>query len=665
MGTEERLARLGRYRVLALAHEGEQSRVYRCYDPALTRQLAVKVARPDAPNPARARRRLLLEARVRAAGLHRAVLPLYQLRHTVVGPALVGPWVPGTPLASRIGRGKPAPPSLAVALVEEIGGALDALHGAGWWHGDVSPANVLVGADGHLVLIDFGAARRLGRRPVDDRVLFTTPLVTAPEVWAKRPVRPQSDLYSLAVLLYAALVGRYPFAPDTPERLRDRHRGEEPAWPAGLDPAVRAVLARGLAKDPTARFASGAEMAAALRAALGARRSSDTGELAETASAFFAAPAREPPGEEALAATAARLEQFAAGLSEGERAALDALLRSARLATARATVASARVTMHLLAPAAALLALEACGAARRLADGPASAEELAARCAVPARPLRRLLAALAALGVLIPEGERYALTPALALAYTAPAGGGAVAGPIAQAAAFWAHLPRWVQTGAPYLSMDQPDGFLYAEVADTLDALHAEAAAELAGRLRAHGLVPPGAAILDIGAGSAVWSRAVAVSDPRAMVTAVDRVRVLAVARAYAEAAGMGHRFTAIGGDWRDAPLSNDAYDLAILANICHLADETEVPRLLGRAATALRPGGLIAVVDTIPDDSQGPQLEALLQALQLGLRTAGGGVYTVQQYHAWLAGVGCPVVATWPLAATGGRLTALLARRA
>ncbi len=665
MDTEERAARLGRYRVLALVHEGEQSRVYRCHDPTLTRELAVKVARPDAPNPAHARRRLLLEARLRAANLHPAVLPLYRLLRTAAGPALVGPWVPGTPLTAHIGQGQPAPASLAVALAEEIGGALDALHAAGWWHGDVSPANVLVGRDGHLVLIDFGAARRLGRRPFDGRVLFTTPLVTAPEVWANRPVGPQSDLYSLAVLLYAALVGRYPFVPDTPERLRDRHRSEEPAWPPGLDPSVRAVLARGLAKEPAARFASGAEMAAALRDALGARRASETDDLTEMASAFFAAPVRKQLGEEALLAATARLEQFAAGLGGGERAVLDALLRSARLATARATVASARVTMHLLAPAAALLALEACGAARRLAEGPASAEELAARCAVPARPLRGVLAVLAALGVLVREGEQYALTPPLALMYTVPAGDGVAAGPIAQAAAFWAHLPQWVRSGVPYLSMDQPDGAPYAEVADTLDALHAEAAAELAGRLRAHGLVPPGAALLDLGAGSAVWSRAVAVSDPRATVTAVDRAPVLAVARAYAEAVGLDTRFTAIAGDWRDAPIPNGAYDLAILANICHLEDEIEVPRLLGRAVAALRPGGLIVLVDTIPDDSQGPQLEALLQALQLGLRTAGGGVYVLQQYRAWLAGVGCPVVTAWPLQATGGWLTALLARRA
>lgn len=665
MGTGHQIARVGRYRVLALVHEGEQSRVYRCHDPTLARELAVKVARPDAPTPARARRRLLLEARLRAANRHPAVLPLYRLLRTAAGPALVGPWVPGTPLTAHIGQGQPAPASLALTLAEEIGGALDALHAAGWWHGDVSPANVLLGADGRPVLIDFGAARRLGRRPFDGRVLFTTPLVTAPEVWANRPVRPESDLYSLAVLLYAALIGWYPFAADAPERLRDCHIREEPVWPAALDPAVRAVLARGLAKEPAARFASGAELAAALRVALGGL-SPYKADAAETASAFFTTPARSHGSDDALSTAAARLEQFAAALDESERVALGALLETARLAAARAFAASARVAMRLLAPAAALLALESSGAVWQLAHGPVSADELAVRCGIPVQPLRRVLAVLAAVDVLVRDGDRYALTPPLVSAYSTPLGSGATAGPMAQAAAFWAHLPRWVQTGIPYLHMDRPDGAVYAEVADVLDALHAETAVEFAGRLRAAGLLPPGAAILDIGAGSAVWSRTVAVSDPEATVTAVDRSLVLEVARAYAAAAGMAARFTALAADWRDAPLPDGAYDLAILANICHLEDEHEVPRLLGRAVAAIRPGGLVAVVDTIPDEyAQEPPLDALLQALQLGMRTAGGGVYTLQQYHAWLEGAGCRVIAAWPLQASGGILTTLLARRA
>lgn len=666
MGTGERAERLGRYRVLALVHEGEQSRVYRCYDPALARELALKVARPDAPDPARARRRLLREARLRAADVHRAVLPLYQLQRMVLGPVLVGPWVSGRPLAALIGQGAPAPASLALALADEIGGALDALHASGWWHGDVSPANILVEADGRLVLTDFGTARRLGRRPFDGRRLFTTPLVTAPEVWENRPVRPQSDLYSLAVLLYTALLGRYPFAPDTPERLRDRHRGQEPPWPPWVDPAVRDVLARGLAKDPARRFVSGAELAAAVRAALGAPGPLPTEPPAELTNAFFTLPAHARPDTEPLVTLAARLEQFAAGLEQGERAALGALLHVVRLQTARATVASADITMRLLAPAAALLALEACGAARRLAGRAGSADELAAACRVPVRPLQRVLELLTTLGVLIrDEAQRYALVPPLALAYTGPFQSEASAGPIAQGAAFWAHLPRWVRTGVPYVRMEDPDAAAYTDAVHTLDALHGEAAAELAGRLHAAGQLPPGAAILDLGAGSAIWSRAVASLDPRATVTAVDRAPVLEAAHAYAEAAGMGARFTALAGDWRDVPIVDGTYDLALLANICHLEDEIAVPRLLGRAVAAVRPDGLIVVVDTLPDEGREPSLEVLLQALQLGMRTAGGGVYTLQQYHAWLEDAGCRVVVAWPLQATGGRLTALLARRA
>jgi SAM-dependent methyltransferase len=537
----------------------------------------------------------------------------------------VSPWLEGGSLRERR-------PCDVVGFAVELGAALDELHARGWTHGDVSPGNVLFDGAGSPVLCDFGSCRRVGARAVQRGTLTGTPRVCAPEAWAGEPVDGRADLYGLGVLLYRALTGIWPFDVEAPAALAELHL--HAALPAGrMEPAVDEVLRRALAKDPADRFATGAQLAAALRAA-----------------------APEVTAEPA-AATAGRLEEFAGGLSERERAALRVLLRRSAAAEAEAWHETEQIAMQVLAPAGALLALEDSGAAAALASGKETPAEVAAACGAEERPLALLLEFLAAAGLLARHGDRYRLPRGPATLYASPA----PVRPLREAAAFWSQLSEWTASGTTFDQMDRPDGALYARAAARSRVLSDEPARRLAGALVARSLARDGGDVLDVGAGSGVWGLAIAAAtDGR--LTALDRPLVLDVTRANADAAGLDGRFQALAGDWRSLPLPVGEYDVAVLANVCHLEPPAEVERLLERVRVALRPGGTIAVVDTMPGQDA-DDAAALLQSLHLALRTAAGRVHGAADYVAWMGAAGFEDVERIELSSPAGNLIAMVGR--
>jgi tetratricopeptide (TPR) repeat protein len=159
-------------------------------------------------------------------------------------------------------RGRPWP--LLVRRLLPVVDALAQIHDAGWVHGDVKSANVLLDADGLARLADFGSARRIG----DTAATGASPYSVSPERLDGAPAAPADDIYAVGVLLYELVSGHPPFYPDlTPERVRH----EAPAPLAGR-PAppeeLRALVARCLAKSPADRPASLHEVRAELERCL-------------------------------------------------------------------------------------------------------------------------------------------------------------------------------------------------------------------------------------------------------------------------------------------------------------------------------------------------------------------------------------------------------------
>ncbi len=646
--------RIGPYQVVTLVYRSPFNEVYCCREVRLDRNVAVKVTRLDDANRATASSRLRREALIRSTIEHANILPLYRAGRSRWGSYLAGAWLLGGTLLDRYGSLRP---EAYVSLTREIGSALDRLHSAGWIHGDLNGRNIVFGGDGRAVLIDFGSVRHIGSRNGGETGLDITPEVVPPEVWRGEPADGRSDLYGLGVLLYRSMTGRYPFEGDEWPCFPEQHCDSPVPFPSGLNsaigPRVESVLLRAMEKNPKERFRTGEEMAAELSRAVAADAGlKEDGSAARSQSLPRAGGARLEPGlgAETVRAAGAQLERFAGNLSDREQEALRALLDWLQEARAKATSEVSALTTKLFVVPAALLALEQIGASEVLADGATTPEELAAACGAPRSTTTCLLEVLAAAELLGVSGDRYSLPPPLGLLYQTGKRLGTPSRPIQEAADFWSWLPDWARTRQPYLAMDRPDGYGYSPVVELLASLVGEPARQLAGYLRSSDQLRQGAAILDVGAGSAVWSLAAAAGDPEATVTAVDRPAVLKIARARAESAGLGARFESLEGDWRTVPLPSEAFDLVLVANLCHLEPGEEVAVLLRRLRPPLRPGGLLVIVDTIPEKREEAPLTILLTGLRLALRTPRGGIHDLESYRRWLKAAAFSVQELLPL---------------
>jgi hypothetical protein len=180
--------------------------------------------------------------------------------------------LPGETLADRIAAG-PVDQTWLRQVVGEVLQALGAAHAAGMVHRDVKPGNILLTADGHAKIADFGIAKSLEASAGSPELtgtgqLLGTPAYLAPERLDGAPATVRSDLYSLGVVLYEALAGRCPFAGDTPiAAARAVAAGEYPPLRElrpDVDPALAVTVDRAMARDPEARFASAEAMAAAV-----------------------------------------------------------------------------------------------------------------------------------------------------------------------------------------------------------------------------------------------------------------------------------------------------------------------------------------------------------------------------------------------------------------
>lgn len=217
---------------------------------------------------------LLAEMRALGRLNHPRVLTLYHAEQVGGAVFLVLEHAPGGSLAARLEQQGPLSVPEALAVVEDVLEALDAVHGAGFVHGDVKVGNVLLAADGRAKLADFGATRAR-RNPADPDATVKLPDSTAtigsasPEQLRGERISPASDVYSAGVLLFRLLTGEHylDFQGLSEADAMQRAQHAPPRLPHPKVPArVEAVLAKALAKDPAQRHASPAELRAALAA---------------------------------------------------------------------------------------------------------------------------------------------------------------------------------------------------------------------------------------------------------------------------------------------------------------------------------------------------------------------------------------------------------------
>ncbi|MGW5563316.1 protein kinase domain-containing protein [Streptomyces tendae] len=248
----------GRYRLLSPLGEGGMGTVWRARDELLRREVAVKEVRAPAGLPqtdvGRMYARLEREAWAAARISHPNVVTVYDVATDGGRPWIVMELVRGLSLADLLDAEGPLEPGRAALIGAEVLAALRAAHAAGVLHRDVKPANVLLANDGRVVLTDFGIARVEGSEALTmTGEVVGSPEFLAPERALGRTPGPASDLWSLGVLLYAAVEGVSPFRQDTPlSTLRAIVDDELP--PPHRAGALGPVVAALLRKDPAGRL---------------------------------------------------------------------------------------------------------------------------------------------------------------------------------------------------------------------------------------------------------------------------------------------------------------------------------------------------------------------------------------------------------------------------
>ena len=255
-----------RYELERKIGEGGMARVYVGRDLRLNRSVAVKIPHNQYALDADFLDRFFHEAQSAASLQHPNIVDVYDVGQDGDIHYIVMEYVDGLDLKRVINRDAPLPISQALHIGAQVARGLHAAHQAGMVHRDVKPQNVIIGPDGSATITDFGVAKSARSTALTETgVVFGTADYISPEQAQGLTATPRSDIYSLGVTLYEMLTGRLPFVGDTALAVAMKHVTDTPTPPRQLNrqiPAqVEALILRTLAKDPSQRPQSAAELA--------------------------------------------------------------------------------------------------------------------------------------------------------------------------------------------------------------------------------------------------------------------------------------------------------------------------------------------------------------------------------------------------------------------
>lgn len=271
--------RLGPYEIDHLIGSGGMGEVYYARDTRLDRIVALKVLRAgDSADPER-KQRFVQEAKSASALNHPNIIAIHDIGTESGIDYIAMEYVEGRTLAESI-PDKGLEPGVAVALAQQIAGALAKAHAAGIIHRDLKPANIMITEDGNVKILDFGLAKLVERSPLIDPdstrtvtqfgTIVGTVAYMSPEQAEGLPVDARSDIFTFGVVLYEMLSGQRAFTGATPISTMAAILHHEPP-PAPAVGAFRSILDRCLKKDLAERFQSMVEVKQALAAAAAAK----------------------------------------------------------------------------------------------------------------------------------------------------------------------------------------------------------------------------------------------------------------------------------------------------------------------------------------------------------------------------------------------------------
>ena len=297
---------LGHYEIVAELGRGGMGVVYKGYEPALARYVAIKELSPALAHDHNLVERFLREARSMAALNDPHIIQVYFIGQAEGQPFFAMEFVEGESLLQLIKREGRLPIADVLKILLQTARGLQTAHERGVIHRDIKPANLMLDERGRVKIADFGIA--LARQEFDAKLTGTgefvgTPGYLSPEICLGRPVDARSDLFALGIVMFEALTGRLPFSDESPLKLMlDVVQAEIPdirELNREVDEDTARILARLVAKEPADRYASAALLAADLEkhpllAGQGTQLALQVRKPVGAAATLYTAPATAP-----------------------------------------------------------------------------------------------------------------------------------------------------------------------------------------------------------------------------------------------------------------------------------------------------------------------------------------------------------------------------------
>ncbi|MEV7689502.1 protein kinase domain-containing protein [Streptomyces bungoensis] len=265
----------GRYQLRDLLGEGGMASVHLAYDAVLDRQVAIKTLHTELGREQAFRERFRREAQAVAKLTHTNIVSVFDTGEDDLDgstmPYIVMEYVEGRPLGSvleeDVRQHGAMPADKALKITADVLAALEISHEMGLVHRDIKPGNVMMTKRGVVKVMDFGIARAMQSgvtSMTQTGMVVGTPQYLSPEQALGRGVDARSDLYSVGIMLFQLVTGRLPFDADSPLAIAYAHVQEEPVAPSSINralpPAVDALVARALKKNPNERFPTSESM---------------------------------------------------------------------------------------------------------------------------------------------------------------------------------------------------------------------------------------------------------------------------------------------------------------------------------------------------------------------------------------------------------------------
>lgn len=264
----------GRYELEEIVGTGGMAVVYRAWDLKLDREVAVKVLRPEYMSDRIRSSQFHHEVQATSKMSHPNIVSMYDVGQDGDARYIVMEYVRGNTLEALIRQSGAIKPMRAIQIALKILQALGHAHKNGIVHRDIKSQNILVDADGRVKVTDFGIARMVGTpsSTINGQNIMGSVHYFSPEQAQGKVAGPQSDIYSVGVVLYEMVTGRVPFDGDTPVVIALKHVSEQPVPPSQLSGEVskglEEVILKALSKDPARRYHSAQDMAIDLKRAV-------------------------------------------------------------------------------------------------------------------------------------------------------------------------------------------------------------------------------------------------------------------------------------------------------------------------------------------------------------------------------------------------------------